>query len=163
VNSFLQGNPNPHVYFSINANQLSVGSSIDAIPTVGPYEMFFFLFALLYRWPFIAEVMQDLCDRLKFLGKVLSVERATPASSKDGLSAGSSMTTTADEGTGTAPPPPPPVPQPGEGFQTGRVASGGEPIAPSLGVDYPFPPQLEYVQIRSLQVDITVRSGRSVF
>jgi len=79
------------------------------------------------------------------LGKVLSVERATPASSKDGLSEANAMTTPTEEATETAPPPPPP--QSDEPYQTGRVASGREPIAPSLGVDYPFPPQLEYVQI----------------
>lgn len=93
------------------------------------------------------------------MGKILSVERATPATSKDGLSEDSSVTTSADEGTETAPPPPPPppVPQSGEAIQAGRVGSGREPIAPSLGVDYPFPPQLEYVQIL---YDITVRSDK---
>jgi len=83
------------------------------------------------------------------LGKILSVERATPASSKDGSSEVIGMTTAAVEVTETAPPlsPPPLVPQSNESYQTGRVASGREPIAPSVGVDYPFPPQLEYVQI----------------
>ncbi|KAG0609788.1 hypothetical protein M758_7G014000 [Ceratodon purpureus] len=92
-----------------------------------------------------AAAAQSQMHRLRFLGKVLSVERATPASSKDGLSEDNSMMTSTGEGTETAPPPPlPPVPQSGEAVQAGRVASGREPIAPSLGVDYPFPPQLEY-------------------
>lgn len=110
----------------------------------------------------LAEVVFDihLCNRLKFLGKVLSVERATSASSKDGLSEDSSVTTSADEGTATAPPPPPPPPAPqsSEALQTGRDASRREPIAPSLGVDYPFPPQLEYVQILFPHYDISDRS-----
>ena len=111
----------------------------------------------------VAEIVRNkhFCNRLKFLGKILSVERATPASSKDGLFEDGLMKTTAEERTEAAPPPLPPVPQSSETFQTARVASGREPIAPSLGVDYPFPPQLEYVLRLLPHYDINPRSDRA--
>lgn len=74
---------------------------------------------------------------MKFLGKVLSVERAT---SKDGVPEDKATTI---EGAGTAPLPPPLPPPTNEVHQSHKR----EPISPSLGVDYPFPPHLEYVQI----------------
>ena len=98
--------------------------------------MFFFFLQCCTAGLFIAEIMQHLCDGLKFLDKVLSVERATPASSKNGLHEGGSMMSNADEGVGTAS-------KPRKGFQTSRDASGTEPIAP-LGIEDSFPPQLEY-------------------
>ncbi|XP_024375226.1 U11/U12 small nuclear ribonucleoprotein 65 kDa protein [Physcomitrium patens] len=95
-----------------------------------------------------AAAAQSQMHRLRFLGKILSVERAIPESSKDGLSGDSSMARSTDAGADTIPPHPPPepplVPQTSEIHQAGRGATGMEPIAPALGVDYPFPPQLEY-------------------
>lgn len=80
---------------------------------------------------------QSQMHRLKFLGKVLSVERATSAPSKDDAPEENATT---NEGAGTAPLPPPLPPSTSEAHQSHRR----EPISPSLGVDYPFPPQLEY-------------------
>lgn len=89
------------------------------------------------------------CDRLKFLGKVLSVERATSAPSKDGVPEENATT---NEGAGTAPLPPPLPPPTSEAHQSHRR----EPISPSLGVDYPFPPQLEYVHILLVYVMLSL-------
>ncbi|KAL0929067.1 hypothetical protein M5K25_001007 [Dendrobium thyrsiflorum] len=76
-------------------------------------------------------------NRLRFLGKVLIVDRADKAISKNikpksvGLSlkdaSGTSMLTTKDAF-----------------VHPKSMEFGGEPIAPRLGVDYPFPPHLEY-------------------
>lgn len=83
--------------------------------------------------------------RLRFLGKILAVERAKPVVPK-----GSNN----KQNDHPLPSPSHPhgnVPEPQKlPFSMGNldkgIATGGlrsEPIAPSLGVDYPFPPHLE--------------------
>ncbi|RWR97664.1 RNA recognition motif domain-containing protein [Cinnamomum micranthum f. kanehirae] len=92
----------------------------------------------------IASQAQSQLNRLRFLGKVLSVERAGKALSdnknreSEGQLAKDSSSSAASLLKGT------PI--------TGNVAKGNnpgsepisEPIAPRLGVDYQFPPHLEY-------------------
>lgn len=78
--------------------------------------------------------------RLRFLGKVLSVERASrpTENSKNHCEAqpkkeSTSSTNDAPLGRG-----------PSSETKIGSLP-GSEPIAERLGVDYPFPPHLEYV------------------
>ncbi|KAJ8762756.1 hypothetical protein K2173_017571 [Erythroxylum novogranatense] len=74
---------------------------------------------------------------LRFLGKVLSVERATKRnqekqSEEKDLKSPSSLAKDASVNRVLS-----------EGLKSGSIP-GSEPIAPRLGVDYPFPPHLEY-------------------
>ncbi|XP_010257747.1 PREDICTED: U11/U12 small nuclear ribonucleoprotein 65 kDa protein-like [Nelumbo nucifera] len=92
----------------------------------------------------LASQAQSQLNRLRFLGKVLSVEKANkPTLNNKGqqndVQLGKEFST-------------PPtflkkdVPLPGN-FTNGSdpcSLSAGEPIAPRLGVDYPFPPHIEY-------------------
>lgn len=80
------------------------------------------------------------CCRLKFLGKTLFVERAKPAPEKDVIAQEDSKIANTDKVVEVldVPPPPPPLPP-----QQNVSQTGGDPIAPGLGVDYPFPPHLE--------------------
>lgn len=84
-------------------------------------------------------------NRLRFLGKILAVERAKPYTPK----------ISSNDQSGPAPPSPT-LPQvyPPEAqrlsssmsfFEKGSAGAGlrHEPIALSLGIDYPFPPHLE--------------------
>ncbi|KAI5062294.1 hypothetical protein GOP47_0022833 [Adiantum capillus-veneris] len=82
--------------------------------------------------------------RLRFLGKVLAVERAKPFTSKisakdqtEAASQSSNLVTLHDGQR---------LPSSMSYFETGptRLGLRHEPIAPSLGIDYPFPPHLEY-------------------
>ncbi|XP_078160479.1 RNA-binding (RRM/RBD/RNP motifs) family protein isoform X2 [Carex rostrata] len=75
---------------------------------------------------------QSQLNRLRFLGKVLIVERACKNSkigqdetTKEILSGSNPMQNKAS-------------------INQNKLAAGSEPIAPTLGVDYPFPPHLEY-------------------
>lgn len=78
-------------------------------------------------------------SRLRFLGKVLSAERANPIDNgekssgaqqgKDSKTSVVNVTKSVDEDTKSAGLPTP------------------QPIADRLGVDYPFPPHLEYASI----------------
>eukprot|EP01018_Ginkgo_biloba_P029036 Gb_08333 [translate_table: standard] len=95
----------------------------------------------------VAAQAQSQLNRLRLLGKVLLVERAKP------LTANQSKNVPEAESHQEAPLLPQYTPskenQPLVGDATSTVASqasifGGEPIAPSLGVDYSFPPHLEY-------------------
>ncbi|KAK8928420.1 hypothetical protein KSP39_PZI017606 [Platanthera zijinensis] len=76
-------------------------------------------------------------NRLRFLGKVITVDRADKSVSKNinPQSAGLSL----KDASGT------PVRASKESSVCPKnMESGGQPIAPRLGVDYPFPPHLEY-------------------
>lgn len=74
--------------------------------------------------------------RLRFLGKVLSVERASKPNEENkhkhfeaqSISSMKEAAVTRNQR---------------EGLNSGSVPAA-EPIAPRLGVDYPFPPHLEY-------------------
>ncbi|XP_020570847.1 U11/U12 small nuclear ribonucleoprotein 65 kDa protein-like [Phalaenopsis equestris] len=76
-------------------------------------------------------------NRLRFLGKVLTVDRADKATSINinpqcaGLSVKDASTASI-------------VKTKDASVHPKSLESGGEPIAPRLGVDYPFPPHLEY-------------------
>jgi U11/U12 small nuclear ribonucleoprotein 65 kDa protein len=69
--------------------------------------------------------------RLRFLGKVLIVERASKITKN-----GQDETT---KGKASASKPM----QSDVSIKQNELKSGSEPIAPTLGVDYPFPPHLE--------------------
>ncbi|TVU47216.1 hypothetical protein EJB05_06808 [Eragrostis curvula] len=75
----------------------------------------------------------SLLNRLRFLGKVLIVERANQPNAKN------AHVKHQDQSTHGAPQ----VPNSSSQNQK-DPSSNAEPIAPKLGVDYPFPPQLEY-------------------
>lgn len=99
---------------------------------------------------------QSQLHRLRFLGKILAVERAKPYPYKAASDNCDGAKNTIAEGNDQPPPLPPfahPPPQGGpqsfssSGFSQAPMTVGGhrnEPIARSLGVDYPFPPHLEY-------------------
>lgn len=73
--------------------------------------------------------------RLKFLGKVLTVERIG-SNTKNTNSQNNSEVRRDSSG---------PTSLLKDSSDTRNSVYGGEPIAPRLGVDYPFPPHLEYV------------------
>ncbi|KAF3322574.1 U11/U12 small nuclear ribonucleoprotein [Carex littledalei] len=75
---------------------------------------------------------QSQLNRLRFLGKVLIVERACKIS-KIGQDE-----TTKEISSASIPM------QNKTSINQNKLAAGSEPIAPTLGVDYPFPPHLEY-------------------
>lgn len=78
--------------------------------------------------------------RLRFLGKVLKVERA--AANNDKPSQASNNNSISVNPTSK----PSLVHNPTIKIEADKVeVSRSEPIAPRLGVDYPFPPHLEYV------------------
>jgi len=81
--------------------------------------------------------------RLRFLGKVLSVERVgTNTKNTDSLSESQSRKDSS-------------APLPlllKDSSNPVNSVYAGEPIAPRLGVDYPFPPQLEYVPYINAEV-----------
>ncbi|KAH8962831.1 hypothetical protein BDL97_05G121700 [Sphagnum fallax] len=99
----------------------------------------------------LAARAQSQLHRLRFLGKTLIVERANPVTEKQDLPSDGIKK---EKEEGLAPPLPPypplprapPLPSVDSSAPTPTVvsASGGESIAPTLGVDYPFPPHLEY-------------------
>ncbi|KAJ6799592.1 U11/U12 small nuclear ribonucleoprotein 65 kDa protein [Iris pallida] len=79
----------------------------------------------------LASQAQAQVNRLRFLGKVLVVERAGRVGQKDAGPQGEGQ---GAKGSGAPP-----------AFSAPKGSvSAGEPIAPRLGVDYPFPPNLEY-------------------
>lgn len=77
--------------------------------------------------------------RLRFLGKVLSVERAGNKPTLDSKLKASQAHSGED-----AIPPTSLAKDATQHFSSGSMPAS-EPIAPRLGVDYPFPPHLEYV------------------
>lgn len=82
----------------------------------------------------------SLLGRLRFLGKVLKVERATANNDKPSQAANKdSLSLTATSKSSLVH-----NPTINRDIQETEV-SRSEPIAPRLGVDYPFPPHLEYV------------------
>ncbi|WVZ95162.1 hypothetical protein U9M48_040961 [Paspalum notatum var. saurae] len=78
----------------------------------------------------------SLLNRLRFLGKVLIVERANQPKANDAVDAHVKHQDQLMPGTSQ-------VPSIGSQNQK-NPTSIAEPIAPKLGVDYPFPPHLEY-------------------
>ncbi|GLJ53369.1 hypothetical protein SUGI_1137910 [Cryptomeria japonica] len=70
-------------------------------------------------------------NRLRFLGKILSVERAEPLNS-------------VGRKEGEAEKQDPPLSKENQQLTGDGPKFVGEPIAPTLGIDYPFPPHLEY-------------------
>jgi hypothetical protein len=89
--------------------------------------LFFFLFFLV---------------RLRFLGKVLSVERASKLSEAQQGKESVPPTSLIEDASVTR--------DVGDGSKF-RSFPASEPIAPRLGVDYPFPPHLEYVSLSVLR------------
>lgn len=77
--------------------------------------------------------------RLRFLGKVLSVERTSNKPTLDSTHKASQAHSGED-----AIPPTSLANDATQHFSYGSMPAS-EPIAPRLGVDYPFPPHLEYV------------------
>lgn len=100
---------------------------------------------ILFFFPFGSFLLAEVILRLRFLGKVLIVERANQGNLKnsnqhqhhqDQLVKGSSH---------------PPISLLKDSSKnTNNLTHGGEPIAPRLGVDYSFPPHLEYDIISSV-------------
>ncbi|XP_072985075.1 U11/U12 small nuclear ribonucleoprotein 65 kDa protein isoform X1 [Typha latifolia] len=82
----------------------------------------------------LATQAESQLNRLRFLGKVISVERAGQSNAK--ISSQQHQDKLAKDMLH------PPIK---DSFTNrNNLTSGGEPIAPRLGVDYPFPPHLEY-------------------
>ncbi|XP_006650019.1 U11/U12 small nuclear ribonucleoprotein 65 kDa protein [Oryza brachyantha] len=86
-----------------------------------------------FRDEVAASQAQSLLNRLRFLGKVLIVERANQPNSKN---SSEKQHEQAAHGTSQAPSL--------NSLNQKNLISSSEPIAPRLGVDYPFPPHLEY-------------------
>ncbi|KAF0921566.1 hypothetical protein E2562_009767 [Oryza meyeriana var. granulata] len=86
-----------------------------------------------FRDEVAASQAQSQLNRLRFLGKVLIVERANRPNSKNAIEKQQEQ---AAHGTSQ-------VPSMNSLNQKNPISSA-EPIAPKLGVDYPFPPHLEY-------------------
>ncbi|XP_052145918.1 U11/U12 small nuclear ribonucleoprotein 65 kDa protein [Oryza glaberrima] len=86
-----------------------------------------------FRDEVVASQAQSLLNRLRFLGKVLIVERANQPNSKN-----ANEKQQEHEAQGALQ-----VPSMNSLNQKNPISSA-EPIAPRLGVDYPFPPHLEY-------------------
>ncbi|WOK95903.1 hypothetical protein Cni_G04610 [Canna indica] len=84
----------------------------------------------------LAAQAQSKLNRLRFLGKVLTVERAGKANSKSADQKSESQSKKDSTSINPA--------HLKESFLNQKKLSTGEPIAPRLGVDYPFPPHLEY-------------------
>jgi hypothetical protein len=80
--------------------------------------------------------------RLRFLGKVLSVERASKLSEAQQGKESVPPTSLIEDASVTR--------DVGDGSKF-RSFPASEPIAPRLGVDYPFPPHLEYVSLSVLR------------
>ncbi|XP_042381459.1 U11/U12 small nuclear ribonucleoprotein 65 kDa protein-like isoform X1 [Zingiber officinale] len=83
----------------------------------------------------LATQAQTQLNRLRFLGKVLKVERA----SKPNLKSADQKSDSQSKKDSTAN-----SSHLKESFTNQKNLTTGEPIAPRLGVDYPFPPHLEY-------------------
>lgn len=84
----------------------------------------------------VAAQAQSQLNRLRFLGKVLTVERAAKANPRNNQP--SEVQPVKDSSR-------PPASLSKDSYVNPKnLASGGEPIAARLGVDYPFPPHLEY-------------------
>ncbi|KAG6513281.1 hypothetical protein ZIOFF_023594 [Zingiber officinale] len=84
----------------------------------------------------LATQAQTQLNRLRFLGKVLKVERA----GKPNLKSADQKSDSQSKKDSTAN-----SSHLKESFTNQKNLTTGEPIAPRLGVDYPFPPHLEYV------------------
>ncbi|CAL9088184.1 unnamed protein product [Musa acuminata var. zebrina] len=84
----------------------------------------------------LAAQAQSQLNRLRFLGKVLTVERAGRANLKNADQQNECQSAKDSASAKTS--------HLNESLVTQKNSSTGEPIAPRLGVDYPFPPNLEY-------------------
>ncbi|KAJ7543290.1 hypothetical protein O6H91_09G032000 [Diphasiastrum complanatum] len=95
---------------------------------------------------------QSHLHRLRFMGKILTVEKAKPFIGKEQVTEQCQKSTQEND---SELPPLPPYPPPTEAApppssnmpsveQHSLLVPKAEPIAPGLGIDYPFPPQLEY-------------------
>ncbi|KAG0487868.1 hypothetical protein HPP92_006679 [Vanilla planifolia] len=84
----------------------------------------------------LASQAQSQLNRLKFLGKVITVDRADKVTSKNANQ--QSAPTFSKDTSGAS------TPLVKDSLARHKSFESGEPIAPRLGVDYPFPPHLEY-------------------
>ncbi|KAG1338886.1 U11/U12 small nuclear ribonucleoprotein 65 kDa protein [Cocos nucifera] len=84
----------------------------------------------------LADQAQSQLNRLRFLGKVLMVERAGKLNLKNTNQQSEEQPVKGSSG--------PPAPLLDSSTNMKKSVPVGEPIAARLGVDYPFPPHLEY-------------------